>query len=648
MSSGKNANCSVGVVQTQYARIDLPPEGFRLEHGGVLPELIIAYETYGQLNHDCDNAIFICPTLTSDAHAAGYHEAGNEKTRGWWDDMIGPGKGIDTRHYFVICPNILGGCKGTTGPSSINPKTGKPYGSVFPRITIGDMVAAHRLLLEHLGIPRLAAVIGGSLGGMQALEFTIRYPDLVSRCVCIAAASSLSAQALAFDIVGRNAIMADPNWKGGDYYEGQPPVAGLAQARKIGHITYLSPEMMAIKFGRLRRKTPAASDSPSARFRSTFEVESYLEHQSEIFIQRFDANSYLHITMAMDEYDLEEKYGGLVKAFEPVRAKILIVALSADWLFPPEQSMELANALLTAGKQVSYCLLHAPHGHDAFLVDIEHLAEVIRAFLPWVQGEDSDLVPQKTGQPPQASVTASAVVRRDHICRDTNAPAVEKKYQTEYDIILEMIQPGSKVLDLGCGNGELLTLLAERRNVLGMGVDIDIQNVITVIDRGHDIFQEDIDAGLAMIPDNTYDYALLSETLQVVRKPRFVLQEMLRVAKKGIVSFPNFGMWRHRLQLLCSGRMPKNQALPFEWCDTPNIHLFTLRDFVDLCRRDGLEILKIACLPADPFGRLLVRLGFCNLGADRVLVKIAKRSNAMRNGAPDTATGRLAPSTSTA
>jgi len=588
----------VGVVETQIAGIVLPPEGLDLERGGRLPELQVAYETYGELSPERDNAIFICHALTGDAHVAGYRDTNDEKTRGWWDDMVGPGKGIDTDHYHVICANILGGCKGTTGPSSTNPETGNPYGSAFPGITIGDIVRVHLLLLEHLGIGRVAAAVGGSLGGMQVLEWARACPETLERCICIASAPSLSAQALAFDVVGRRAIRSDPDWAGGDYYgTGKTPVRGLSQARSIGHITYLSPGMMNQKFGRDR----AAGDQGAA-----FQVESYLSYQGENFVLRFDANSYLRITEAMDDYDLGERYDSLERAFEGIRAKSLVVALSADWLFPPEQSVEVANALLRAGKRLSYCNLHAPHGHDAFLVDIEYLSEVVRAFLPWVGERRVRVRNEGGGQKPGI------------VCVP---PETRKR---EYDIIVGMVRPGARVLDLGCGNGELLSLLAEKLQIAGIGVDIDIHHVIEVIDRGHDVFQGDIDAGLAMIPDATYDYAVLSETLQVVRRTRLVLRELLRVAREGIVSFPNFGKWSHRAAFLLRGCMPVGRSLPFEWYDTPNIHLFTLRDFVRLCREEGIRILDTACVTAGTTDRILTSLGMCNLGADRVLVKIAR------------------------
>ena len=609
MTNGEQG--SVGPVETRTVRLDLPPEGFALERGGSLPALDVAYETYGTLSANRDNAIFICHALSGDAHVAGTH-GDDPRSAGWWDQMVGPGKGIDTNFYHVVCANVLGGCKGTTGPSSIHPATGKPYGSAFPRITVGDIVGVHRLLLRALGIERLAAVAGGSFGGMQALEWTIRYPAEIGRCICIASATSLSAQALAFDIVGRTAITYDPDWQRGDYYDsGRSPDRGLALARKVGHITYLSPAIMDQKFGRERRSTEGEPEA--APFQSSFQVESYLEHQGDKFIERFDANSYLHISRAMDEYSLVERFGSLEDAFAPIRAKMMVVALSSDWLFPPAQSRDIANALLRAGKRVTYCLLRAPHGHDAFLVDIEHLAEGVRAFLPWVTKDDN-------GALAAVEERAEGTARRRP---GSNGP-VSAGRRREFEIIGDIVNRGSRVLDLGCGNGDLLASLARSLDVSGIGVDIDIQHVIDVIDKGHDVFQGDIDDGLAMIPDRSYDYAVLSETLPMVRKPRFVLREMLRVAEVGIVSFPNFGNLSHRLYLWLHGRMPKGGALPFAWYDTPNIHLFTRQDFVDLCREDGIKILDMVCIPKSGLDRLFVRAGRCNLGADRVLAKIAR------------------------
>ncbi len=594
---------SVGKVATQVAKIDLPSEGFRLERGGVLRELEIAYETYGELTEARDNVIFICHALSGDAHVAGFHTA-PEKDAGWWDEMVGPGKGIDTRYYYVVCANILGGCRGTTGPGSIEPESGKPYGSRFPEITVGDVVDTHCHLLKHLGIDHLAALVGGSLGGMQVLEWVIRYPEMADYCICIASAPSLAAQALAFDTVARSVIMSDPDWQKGDYYEvGKGPVRGLAQARQIGHITYLSQDIMDTKFGRERRRNlddESREDTPT----STFQVSSYLDYQGQKFIERFDANSYLRIMHAMDEFDLADHGGSLEAAFSVVQTKMLVVAVSTDWLFLPEQSKEIANALLRAGKEVSYCMLDAPHGHDAFLVEIDHLKAAMKAFLPWVHqrsGDGSDVsVSSKRRQPLQSSTTE------------------------EQRLLMGMIKPGSRILDIGCGSGKLLALLNAERDARGVGVDYDLDQVIRVLDAGYNAFQEDVDGGLAMIPDQSYDYAILSETLQVVRRPREVLHEMLRVAKEGIVSFPNFAKLSHPLNLLVSGRMPVGGALPFEWYETPNIHLFTLRDFVKLCRQDGIDIIDMACIPEGWLSRLLVRLNLKNLGADRVLVKVTR------------------------
>ena len=491
--------------------------------------------------------------------------------------------------------------------------TGRPYGSDFPPIRVADIVNVHRLLLRQLGIERLAAVIGGSFGGMQVLDWALRYPEMIDRCVCIASALSLSAQALAFDVVGRNSIMSDPAWQGGHYYaEGRVPAAGLAQARKLGHITYLSPEIMAAKFGRNRHNRRDARDGVGDRFRSNFEVERYLDHQGRKFVDRFDANSYLYITAAMDDFDLEDRYGGAVDAFARIRSKFLVVALSSDWLFPPEQSRTIASGLIQAGKPVSYCLLQAPHGHDAFLVDVRHLADALRAFLPWVG-------PSRTAQPAGAP-------------RFSRVRAAERK--REHCLIADMVETGAAVLDIGCGSGELLAMLEERKKVRGIGIDIDIGHVIDVLDCGCDVLQEDVDSGLAMIPDDTYDYAVMCETLQAVHQPRFVLHEMLRVARCGIVSFPNFGKWSHRAYLGVTGRMPKGGALPYEWYNTPNIHLFSLRDFLELCDEDGIVVLDSVCLPRGPVDRMLLACGACNAGAERILVKLTTAERAAARGAP--------------
>ncbi len=602
MNEHDSESGSVGRIDTQEVAIELPAGGMSLAKGGVLPELKIAYERYGQLNAARDNVIFICHALTGDAHAAGLSADG---TPGWWDSMIGPGKGIDTRYYHVICGNILGGCQGTTGPASIDPGTGKPYGSTFPSVTVGDMVDAHRLLCDHFGISQLAGLIGGSFGGMQVMDWMIRFPDTISHAVAIASAPSLSAQALAFDSLARNAITADPHWQGGDYYAtGKAPDVGLAQARQLGHITYGSQDMMNQKFGRDRRGASEARIEPLMQhgFQSNFQIESYLEYQGQKFVERFDANSYLHVTRAMDDFDLCEGYGSLEQAFGVVTSRVLVVAVSSDWLFPPEQSRDVAQALLRNNLPVSYCELTAPHGHDAFLIDVSHLSEVLRAFLPWVAPPASEVTPA----PPAPGADSS--VRRER-----------------YAGILEMVPPGSRLLDIGCGRGELLAQLGAQRDAKGVGVDIDIDQIIRVLDRGHTVFQLDVDKGLGMIPDDSYDYVVLSDILQMVRHPRQVLAEMLRVAPRAIVGFPNFGYYGHRLQLVGHGRMPVGGVLPHEWYNTPNIHLFTYRDFLDLCGGLDADVTAVRCFASTLVGRWLIRMGLRNVGAEQVLMTLTRR-----------------------
>jgi homoserine O-acetyltransferase len=593
---------TVGIVETKTLRLDLPSGGFRLEKGGVLPEIVVAYERCGNVTPANDNVVFICHALTGDAHVAGLRP-GEVAPSGWWDGMVGPGKGIDTDHYQVICANILGGCKGTTGPSSINPVTGKPYGSSFPKISIGDIVEVHRLFLRQLGVTHLSAVMGGSFGGMQVLEWLIRHSDELDKAIIIAAAASLNSQALAFDIVGRHAIVGDPNWNTGDYYGSDIlPENGLSSARKLAHITYLSQQLMDAKFGREKRPEWLAADPDfknqiDRNFGTFFQVESYLQYQAEKFIQRFDANSYLHITLAMDEYDAAERYHSLDAAFASISSRVLIVSLSGDWLFMPEQSEELVTALLRQRKQVSYCHLNAAAGHDAFLTHICDLKRVVAAFMP----------PQVAAEP-------------------ATDPVVKQWQVRHYQRVIDLIPQGGRVLDLGCGNGSLLNLLKHLRGTSGNGVEIDVEQVINAIGTNCDILLEDIDDGLAMIPDNSFDVAVLSETLQTIKRPRELLQQILRVAREAVITFPNFACLEVRARLLLSGRMPKGKQIPFEWYNTPNIHLFTLKDFLALCREDNIQVLDLIGQGRSLPERILVGLGLTNLGASSVIVRIAKKT----------------------
>jgi homoserine O-acetyltransferase len=368
---------SLGVVETQYWAPDLPPEGFQLACGRALPELTLAYETYGRLSEGRDNAILIAHALSGDAHVAGVHSPDDSKA-GWWDVMVGPGKPYDTDRYLVICSNVIGGCKGSTGPSSIDPRSGRPYGLTFPVVTIGDMVRAQALLIDHLGIDRLLAVTGGSMGGFQALDWATRYPDRVASVHAIATSPRLSTQAIAFDEVGRQAIMADPDFADGDYVaRGTAPGAGLAIARMIGHITYLSEEQMHRKFGRRLQDR----DAFSYDFETDFEVESYLKYQGHAFVERFDANSYLYITRAMDYFDLSAGYHSLVEAMASVTADFLVVSFSSDWLFPTHQSRRIVRALQANGVPSTFLEIPSDYGHDSFLLPNVRLADAVRGHL---------------------------------------------------------------------------------------------------------------------------------------------------------------------------------------------------------------------------------------------------------------------------
>jgi len=333
-------------------------------------------ETYGELAPDGSNAVLIQHALTGDAHVCGRHST-DDKKAGWWDEMVGPGKHIDTNKYFVVCSNVIGGCSGSTGPRSVNPKTGKLYNMDFPVITIADMVRAQKRLMEHLKIEKWLSIVGGSMGGMQALEWAINYPDLMESVIPIATTARLSPQAIAFDWVGRQAILTDANWKNGNYSD-EDQQKGLSTARMLAHITYLSDESMANKFGRELQDSP----SYSFAFKRDFAVESYLEYQGQRFTERFDANSYLYITRANDYFDISARAGGdLAKALEPAKCHFLVVSFSSDWLFPASQSEDLVKALLKNQCEVSYCEVQSSYGHDAFLLEADTLGKMISDFL---------------------------------------------------------------------------------------------------------------------------------------------------------------------------------------------------------------------------------------------------------------------------
>jgi len=375
---------SVGIVEKKFFTFAEPPNEMVLESGAKLGPITMAYETCGTLNPDKSNVILILHALSGDSHVAGYYKEDDEKP-GWWDNMVGPGKGIDTNEYFVICSNILGSCMGSTGPCTINPRTVLPYGLDFPVVTIGDMVTAQKALIDHLGIEKLLAVVGGSIGGMQLLEWCLRFPDMVKAGIPLATTTRHSALAIAFNEVGRQAIMADPKWNDGNYYFGPKPNMGLAVARMIGHITYLSDESMRRKFG---RRLQDKSDF-SFNFDADFQVESYLRYQGRKFVERFDANSFLYITKAADYFDIRQKYGNgsAVKTFSKTRAKFLVVSFTSDWLYPTYQSRAMVKAMKKNGLDVSFLEIEAQWGHDAFLLSSERLTKLVRGFLKRVFSE---------------------------------------------------------------------------------------------------------------------------------------------------------------------------------------------------------------------------------------------------------------------
>ena len=386
---------SVGTVETQY--LDLP-EPVWLDCGRELYPVRVAYETYGTLSPRRDNVILVCHALSGDAHAAGLakmppeestrdgfgaedRDGSARKGLGWWDGMIGPGKAFDTNHFFVVSTNLLGGCRGTTGPSSVDPATGRPYGTDFPVITVADMVRTDRAFLDALGIERLAAVAGGSLGGMQAFEWAILFPDQVDAVVAIASTHALHPQGVAWNSIARDAIMRDPAWQGGHYYgTGRAPDAGMGVARMVGHITYLSALALGDKFG---RRLQFADDIRYTITEPEFEVESYLRHQADSFVKRFDANTYLYTSRALTYFDLARQYGqgSLKRALEDVSARTLLIAFSSDWLYPPSASGEIEEALRAAGKPVEFHVIEAPYGHDCFLLEEARQTPIIRQFL---------------------------------------------------------------------------------------------------------------------------------------------------------------------------------------------------------------------------------------------------------------------------
>ncbi|HVN86714.1 MAG TPA: homoserine O-acetyltransferase [Candidatus Binatia bacterium] len=554
----------------RFAKTVTFAEPLTLELGGELAEVCVTYETYGSLNARGDNAVLVCHAISGDSHVARHDDADDP---GWWDIVVGPGKSIDTDRYFVICPNILGGCRGTTGPNSINPRTGRPYGADFPTITVGDMVDVQRRLVDHLGVAALRAVVGGSLGGHQATTWAIRHPDRVRGCIALATSARLTSQALAFDVVGRNAILHDPDFHGGQYYErGAGPAVGLALARMLAHVTYLSREAMTAKFdaSRLRPR-----DVPTF-FEKKFSVGSYLAYQGHKFVERFDANSYVTLSMAMDLFDLGDTPADLRATFARSRCRWLVISYASDWLFPPEQSRQIVDALLGAERSVTYCNVETSGGHDSFLLEekLSIYGGMVRAFLNHL-GEP---------MPADASTGARSVAAIDE------PTSIFHDRRLDYEMILELIPRGASVLDLGCGTGALLSRLRERGHSRLVGVELDERAVLACTESGLVVVQGDLERGLSSFVSDQFDVVVLSQTLQSVIDTEGIIDEMLRVGRSCVVSFPNFAYHKLRAMLYQQGRSPKAEGpYHFEWFNTPNRRFPSIADFEDFCERKGIR-----------------------------------------------------------
>lgn len=593
---------STDVVRTaaplRHAQTWVSEEPLVLESGGRLPNVTVCYETYGTLDPGARNAVLICHALSGDSHVA-RHDADDEP--GWWEIMVGPGKPIDTDRFFVICSNVLGGCRGTSGPNFINPETARPFGADFPMVTVRDMVEVQRRLLDSLGVERTCATVGGSLGGLQVISWAIEYPDRVGASVVLSAAPRLSSQGIAFDVVGRNAIRHDPNFKDGQYYDGPPPESGLALARMLAHITYLSDESMRSKFDSTRlqpRKTGSG-------FESTFSVGSYLAHQGERFVERFDANSYVTLSTAMNLFDLGDNPEVLRDTLARSECRWLFISFSSDWLYPPSASRVLVDALVAQSRSVSYCEIESAAGHDSFLLEdsMREGGKMVAAMLKGRQGVES---PLRVPEEPQTNEPTGIFFAR----------------RLDYEMILRMMPERASVVDLGCGNGDLLEILRDRGYNRLLGVERDQHEVVECVSRGLDVIHANLDEGIATIPDQSFEVALLSQTLQSIVDVAGVLNEIVRVAERGIVSFPNFAHRPMREMFMAEGRLPKEEGLyAYEWHDTPNRRFPSVLDFEELCNKLGIHIIQSVFVDSATGEEVIENP---NLNADLAIVAVTR------------------------
>ena len=536
---------------------------FHLSSGEKLDGLKLAYETYGELNKEKSNAILVCHAISGDSHVAKHEK---EDIPGWWDVMVGPGKSIDTSKYFVICSNVIGGCNGSTGPNSLDPKTGKEFGSTFPVINVEDMVNAQRLLIDHFEIDKLLCVTGGSMGGFQSIQWSIQFPEKVKSIIPIATSPRLTNQALAFDIVGRNAIKTDLNFKKGDYYQSdEKPEDGLAIARMLAHITYVSNDSLKRKFDNSRYDPKDIS----TEFENRFSVGSYLAYQGSKFVDRFDANSYITLSTAVDYFDIGQNIEQITKTLEKSTCKWLVISFSSDWLYPPYQSEEIVNSLINLDRSVSYSCIKSKAGHDAFLLERDY-GKLSSSFLENISG-------------------SSYTKKTNNISRSSTNIFFDERVDLKF--ITNLVNKNDRVLDLGCEDGTLLYELKEKGCSKLVGVEIDNKKVFESINKGLEVINLDINNGLKRFNDNQFDVVILSQTLQSIKNVEETIEEILRISKRSIISFPNFAFKPLREMLFNQGKAPKAEGLyGYNWFNTPNRRFPTILDFQEFCKDKSIKI----------------------------------------------------------